>query len=371
MRSVILLAVVCLTPPASGNPTVVKRLDLKRLTDAGLSTNVAPVLVERGAALAVAAGMRGGSAVGHLVRLKDLKEYTVQAPLGAFLKRYPTILGGRAAWTLPNHRVEGLLFHDTADGVAGLLLTGGRGVRERLYAHWDLQRGRITNLIELSATRRRGSHTEVHPLGYSPKTRRFYSYELRYEKFARQPYSVSVFAVNRAGKGGRQGTVRTLRRIHSVHFDAPRERVLVVEYAEVPLKGPAPRGYIMRLDNGNQHSVELPLTTYGAAFSADGRTLFAYSTQKGTLSAIDVASGTSKQTLSVGTLGHSLGRMADGRLLLVRNAGLQLLETARLAKGRFAPMRRLVRGFVHTEGSLVFGRTAVVRNGDVLHFVRM
>lgn len=348
-----LLAFPAVSTAARPSVRIAKRLDLGRLEASGLFSVERPALMDRGRAVHVAGG-RGGRA--YLVWLADHTEYEIRAPL-----RYAR---QRAAQSR-------LAFYDTPHQRAGMLLTvGNRQSRHHLFAHWDLDRRRITNVVRVGRSNGRAT-TELRPLGYSPADRRFYCQETRFERGARQQWQATIFSIDERADPRWVARIRTARSIHGVHYDASGERALVVEYAEEPVRGPAPVGHLVDLRSGRTQRITLPPTTYGIAFTPDGRHLHAYSSQGGKLWTIDIASDDIVSRRSVGGLGHALGQLAPGSLLLIRNSGLQVIDDNTGARRAFVPMRRVAPGFAHTEGSVVAMGQAIVKNGDRLHFVRL
>jgi sugar lactone lactonase YvrE len=188
-------------------------------------------------------------------------------------------------------------------------------------------------------------------------------------KGADPPYTVSIVALGAQQKR----TVAQLGAARGIsggpYHDPDRRRVLVVEYAELPVEGAPPRGHLVDLATGKQTSFEIPVTTYGVSFDPDGRMIYLYSSQLGKLMAVDAATGKRGKVLEVGTHGHALGFAVKGTLLVLRNSGLQPVETRRLVKKAFVPMKRLYPGFSHVESSLISPGHAVIKNGAVIHIV--
>jgi len=142
-----------------------------------------------------------------------------------------------------------------------------------------------------------------------------------------------------------------------------------VEYAEKGAADPAPMGYLVQLSGGKGAvvSMRIPLTTYGASFSPDGKTIHAYSAQTGKISVLDARTGKRLRRVHVGQLGHALGRPFTGALLVVRNKGLNFLREKRLTRMQFVPSTRIYPGYSHVQGSLVTPRVTAVKNREMLY----
>jgi hypothetical protein len=106
------------------------------------------------------------------------------------------------------------------------------------------------------------------------------------------------------------------------------------------------------------------------AFGQGGKRIFLYSSQLGQLWAVDAGSGNKLASVKAGKRGHALGLVDSGRLLLVRSSGLWFFSAGKRLRRRGAiAIGKLYSGFSHVEGSLVFPKGAVVRNGDRLYFL--
>lgn len=346
-------------PGATSIFQISKRLDLAQLArQTGMHSVDRPVVVDRGRAVYVAGIVRGPAALAQLIWLADHTPYRLRAPLGA--------------WDVRGYRMDRLLYYDSPHQRAGLLLTGRRSGRtELLYAHWDLERRAITSITEVSRSRGPGTATLVRPIGYVPRSKSFWAYEHRYDAGRARAHSARLLKVGESGDPGVGNWLRTDRRIHSAHLDPVGHYALLAEYAERPVRGPGPVGHLVHLREGTTQRIPLPVTAYGIAFSPDGSTLFAYSSQLGSVWRIDARSGRKTATYRVGGLGHALGRVRGDTLALVRGAGIQLLDIRSGRKRAFTSMKALSPGFSHPEGSMVLNGQVLVKNGDKLVFVRV
>lgn len=325
----------------------------------GLGVLGKPLLVDRGRAVAVASGVRKRRASAHVVRLSDYEQFLINAPLSPALRR---------AKARPR-----LLWYDREHQRSGWLLTLRRGhTTERVYVPWHVGSPGVGPMVELSHTGRRGEQGVVEPLGYSPHAGVFWAAELRYSARARRQHRAVVIALDADAEPSLVASFDSERRFHGVYFDAGRERALVVEYAEKPVRGPPPIGHLIDLHTGARTQLPMPATAYGIAFGADGRTLHAYASQGGALWRIDTESGARSVLRPAGGLGHALGPAAgEDSLLLIRNSSVYLIDSNTGRRRAALSTRRLFGGFAHTEGSVVAAGQAVVKNGDMIAFVRV
>lgn len=370
--------------PATGAPPVRvrARISLAFRTSPPTFTRSALRPVDRGRQMVLGNGLWAEQERFHLLRLSDNRRHVVTVPFADFVRRNPRMKvdpdDGR-----PLHKqfeVRRLLFYDTDNGEAGVEVAdrlSRRRVRRHFFLYWNLRKQRITAATLVARSQPGKTLSQSLVLGYDHARRDFF--------FARQIYTwtrtpdgrrkgrtVTVVRFN-AGKPGVLCRFTSARAIQNRPlYDRARRRVLLTEYAELADAEPPPRGFIVDLAAGRARSFEVPLTTYGEAFSADGSRLYLYSSQLGQLWSVDPATGRQvRRALKVGKTGHALGFVRPGQLLLIRNAGLRLLRVRddRLRRGRFIPIRRLYKGFSHVQGSRVVPGGALIRNGDQLHVV--
>ena len=315
----------------------------------------------------------------YLLRMGDLRRVSVVAPLERFVADKPEIVPATARPLHKHLRVRRLLFYDRANGEAGLEVVDAgatRAVQRHFYLHWDLRRGEITEATLVARTRARQSFASLEPIGYDAARRTFYYLrDVRSAKGARG-----------SAKGRRQRTITVVGFVrgkpHVVaqfkaslplnrrnYLDAAHRRALLVEYAE--RGGLSPRAHLVDLASGRVRSFAAPVVAYGVAFSSDGAAAYMYSAQTGGLWVVELPSGRLLRRLKVGSLGHALGFVRPGQLLVLRNSGLQWIDARRRRRGRFVPITALYRGFSHVEGSLVLPGRALVKNGQSLYVVAL
>jgi len=336
-----------------------------------------PRIMDRGRSLYYGRGLWGEQHRFYLVRLADGSALSLEAPIAAFFAREQQTFPGAKDSGHPGIEVRSLLFYDSDLQQAGILLVEQpakrdrtRGARRLHYLHWDLAQKQIRGATLLGEERHGGYTFTVTPIGYDHATQELFCQVVDGpNKGADPPYTVSILALGPKQKR----TVAQLGAARAIsggpYHDLERKRALVVEYAELPVEGAPPRGYLVDLASGKQSSFEIPVTTYGVAFDPDGKTIYLYSSQLGKLMAVDAATGKRGKVLDVGTHGHALGFAVKGTLLVLRNGGLQFVDAKRLVKKPFVPMKRLYPGFSHVEGSLVAPGRTVIKNGSVLHLV--
>jgi hypothetical protein len=363
---------------AGGKPVVRRVVSIKQRTSSPSFTAQELRVVDRGRLLALGNGLLAEQETIHLLRLSDLKQLTVQAPLGAYVHANPGIKVSEQDGR-PIHRqflVQRLLFYDARHREAGIQVADRFGtgrVRRHFFMHWDLAKGQLTEAT-LVARGYGASHSDSLPLGYNHQRREFYYVRQIYERGAQRGKGRGRTLTIVGFKAGKPRVVVQFRSHRSMqrktYFDAAGQRALLLEYAELADKDPAPLGFLVDLARGKVRSFEIPLTAYGAAFAPDGRTIFIYSSQLGELWQVDSTSGArTAPILKVGKQGHALGLVRPDSLLLVRNSGLRYihLRRGRLRRGRFIRIGALYPGFSHVEGSRVVPGGALIRNGDRLY----
>jgi hypothetical protein len=371
--TIVLLLAVGTDAMAQRSFKVVKQIPRNQRTTSptfdGLSV---PRIVDRGRMLVIGRGLFAEHHLIYLLRLSDRTPLTVRAPVAELVAREESFAGVTVSGH-PLYSVSAVLYYDTGHQQAGLLYSEGfqrsGAVRKHYLLQWDLAQRRISHAV-LLAQENAGVWTMVQPIAYDPQRRELSVLIVNVEKG--KPSPVKVVGV----VGSQQRTIAQLTTARSISadpaYDAPRRRVLLIEYAELPVEGAAPRGTLIDLVGGKQTSFEVPVTTYGAEFDADGKTIYLYSSQLGKLVAIDGTSGKVRREAAVGTHGHALGFVGKkSTLLVLRNSGLQLVDARRLVKQPMIPMRRLFSGFSHVEGSLITRDLLVIKNGALLYLVEV
>lgn len=365
------------SPATASVPLVLRgKVDLAQRTEVPTFTPASPlVLMNRGKMLYLGRGLWRDQQTFYLLRLSDLSRVTVKAPFNAYVRANPGMLVD------PNDRrplhkqfdVTRLLYYDEANQDAGFEVAdqiGPRRQRRHFLMQWNLTTKKVTHATLVARSRVGQTYTHMLPLGYDTKRREF-SYVRQVIGKADEGRTVFVIAFG-AGKPRIVAQFEGQRSMSSNTYVDPRhEYALLIEYAELASKGPAPRGHRIDLQSGKVRSFEIPLTTYGVAFDARGQRIYAYSSQLGQLWVVDAATGRRLQVLRIGKFGHALGVVSPSKLLLVRNNGVrQLRQTSRgLRLGRFFPITRIYTGFSHVGGSLVVPGHALIKNGDTLYVV--
>lgn len=352
------------------------KVDLAQRTEVPTFTPASPlVLMNRGTMLYLGRGLWRDQQTFYLLRLSDLSRVTVKAPFNAYVRANPGMLvnpSDRRALE-KQFDVTGLLYYDEANQEAGFEVAdqiGKRRQRRHFLMQWNLASKKVTHATLVARSRVGQTYTHMLPLGYDTKRREF-SYVRQVIGKADEGRTIFVIAFG-SGKPRVVAQFEGQRSMSSNTYVDPRhEYALLIEYAELASKGPAPRGHRIDLQSGKVRSFEIPLTTYGVAFDKRGQRIYAYSSQLGQLWAIDAASGRRLQVLRIGKFGHALGVVSPTKLLLLRNNGLRQVQlTAKgLRLGRFYPITRIYSGFSHVGGSLVLPGHALIKNGDSLYVV--
>ncbi len=355
-------------PARAQTVRVLKQHDLTLKRDSPTFIKRGPVLVDRGRLVHHGSGLWHEQHRQHFFRVADGAPLTAEAPLAALLTREESTFPGASGVGFPQYMVQGLLFYDTTDQQAGLLLSErgtGKGSRRLFYLHWDLAKQELRPL--LLGDEAAGS-IYVESLGYDPQ-----SHELYATLTTPQPGGVqSQISVVALSRGKRRAVTqvkagRTVSRQPSL--DGERMRAFLAEYSE--LDGETAQGHLVDLRAGTVRSMPIPHTTYGVAWHPDGRTLYLYSSKLGRAEARSCEDGKLLREARVGGLGHHLAWLRKGTLVLFRNAGLQLLDARTLAKRAFIPSTRLYPGFSHVEGSFLAPGRLVMVNGWTVHLVEL
>jgi hypothetical protein len=331
------------------SPRIVKVFSVKQSTKKPtFYGNSRQRILDRGRLLYIGRGMWDQQHVFYLADLKTLTKRSVTAPLAAFWSQATAQFPGAAGSGFKALSIERLLFYDTQAQAAGLLVaTKPYSKRKWYYLAWDLKQNLITTAVLLGGRRDDLSYTSFASIGFVAENATFYMVRLEREK-GTSKRSVTLLAIKGA-KMREQLRFATQRGLHSapwrVGIKNPR-RVLIPEYAELPVKGDPPKGYLVDLIAGTKKDLEIPVTPYGVAYSQGKRPwIYVYSAQLGELWRIDPKTGKRVQKLAVGKRAHALGFIKPGLLMLVRNKGLQPVAVGRrLRKRRMVPLSRYFKG---------------------------
>ena len=331
-------------------------------------------MVDRSRRVFIGTGITKEHETMYMLRLKDLNTETAAVPLDSYVRGNPGILltpGDRR----PAHEqfwIRHLLFYDTVNKEAGVEVSdrfGNNNVRRHFFIHWDLRRQKLTQATLVARGRPGASHAASVAMGYDHARKEFY-YARQIYRTGTQRRTVSVIGFI-AGKPRVVAQFRSERAIQATtYFDQPRQRAVLVEYAELATPTPPPRGHMVNLATGKVVSFPVPLTCYGVAFGASGKRIYAYSAQLGELWVLDATTGKRLQKQKAGKQGHALGLISPKQLLLIRNTGLRSFDVGkRLRRRGFIPMSKFYKGFSNVDGSLVIRGGALVKNGEELHVV--
>lgn len=355
-------------------PTLEVKLDLAQRTAQPTFYHRTQLrIVDRGRMVYLGGGMWSEQERLDFLELKTLSRKSVRVPLASFVERFGGVLRRYHPSRLHHHlSIEQLLYYDPENGQAGLEIADTarrQGARRHFFAFWDLRRQLISGATLVARTFAPTGYAHLIPISYSAKRRLFYYVRDVGEVGRHRTRQVTIVAFSR-------GSPRVVAQFSSAerlqrraYLDANGERALLVEYVELG-QGRQPVGYLIELSSGRVQRLPIPVVTYGALFSADGRSLYCYSAQTGEIWQLELSSGRVLRRMQLGKRGHELGFVGQ-RLLLMRNVGLQFIDEQTLKPTSFVPSKVLYRGFSHVEGSrLLPGGRALLKNGDDLYVVR-
>jgi len=232
---------------------------------------------------------RDRSAVLEVLDLAGPSVIQVSAKRSVFARRFGSKRGGTVAMPLG----EVVVYRD---GVVGIALTEAAvaATRRIWYVELDARSGKLLRSADLAVL---GDGEQLEIVGAdvtssaawfaitrrTTRGRALVLHRLDLDTLeARDEQRVALAA--RAGNRDREHAVR-------VHASADFSRFAIVEYVEDNV-GMAPgQVYIAEPSSGGTFTVPAPPAAYGVAFSADGRYIYLGSSQRGTISRIDIASG--------------------------------------------------------------------------------
>lgn len=357
-------------------PKLLKKLSLDQRTDAPTFAPAPLRAMDRGKLLYYGKGLFAEQQTFYLLSLADNKVLKVTAPFDAYVRKNPGMKARR--WDRrPMHeqfQITKLLYYDRQNQEAGFevedAIGGQTKVRRHFLMQWDLKANTISQATLVARSRSGQTYTHMLPLGYNSQRREFLYVR---QVIGKDASGRTIFVIGFSSRKPRVVAQFEGQRSMSskTYFDDVHHRALLVEYAELASKGPAPKGHLIDVVTGKVRHFAIPLTTYGVAFGAAGKRIYTYSAQLGQLWTIATASGAKLQQIKVGKLGHEIGRVGKRELLLLRNSGMRFLTLTRkgVRRGRWLPIKRLYTGFSHVGGSLVLPRRALVKNGDLLYIV--
>jgi hypothetical protein len=260
--------------------------------------------------------------------------------------------------------VEDLLCYDSVDGVATLLLEPLNQGDVMLYvARWDLATNQIKGVWPLVERKPTSRWAGAHVVDYVIK-RRECVVQIEHNTGLSE---VSIVAI---GDEPRVVAAYTAERklTHGPYIDAAQTRVLSTEYAELPEES-APQGHLVDLTTGAVQHFDIPKVCYGAAFHPNGKRLYAYGLNAGSIAVIDLATGKTVKHVKVVTHGHALGWVAPNLLALATNGSLQLLDGKTLRPKLVVPTKSINYKFSNVDGSMVLPRRVVFDNFEELFVI--
>lgn len=332
-----------------------------------------PRFMDRGRRIYVGRGILRESHKSYFLDASTGSRLQSNAPADAFFRSWPDLFPDAGSTDrVPPYMLEELLFYDSKDGQAGLWLTDGHNSKNKriIYLHWDLKKKRISYAHVLGVRGPRVKWMTVKTIGYDPRTSEAY-FLVATATDSSPPVEVTIMA---SGRKSVRKVVSFRSQSHvfgSPFFDPDRRRVMVAEYREQGVHSEPPRGFLVDLVKKKTRIMTIPVVTYGLAFSADGKTIYAYSAQTGELWSKDAATGSLKSKAVFGKRGHALGSPFPDTLLLLLHKKLFFIDPNTLAQTQAVPITRFYRKFSHVQGSSVLPGTLLLRNGEDLYLIRI
>lgn len=321
--------------------------------------------MNRGSWLYLGQGLRVERDTFHFLDLVSYRRFRMRAPVAEMMMYHSQLLGDG------NQVVDlRLLYLDKDAGQAGLqlVLKSPSETRELYFLHWDLARNRITRFFKMATYASGDVGSKLASVGYDHILGTYYF--IRQGRQFGGDRQVTVFALlNRQLRVLARFTHQRRIKIDPV-FEQSTGQALIVEYADLPLKGAPPQGFVLDLQSGRVKRIPVPVTTYGVTFSRSGRVIYAYSSERGEVWAID-PSGRVLRKAKVGINGHSLAYVNDNMLALIRNNSVSLLDPTTLRRGASLSFNSLARGFWHVGGSIVLPGRAIVKNGKQVYVLEL
>jgi hypothetical protein len=321
-------------------------------------------VVDRGRLLFEGKGLWKEQHVFYLRGLVDGKRQEHQAPIAAYLAAHPDVFPGAEGSGFPKYFVENLISFDSEHKRASFHLRAKKKDADRHFLfHWDLEKKTITRADLLAEEKEGIRYISVKPVTYFPESEEVVCLVQTRFKDEDNHYESSVLAL---GPKGRREIARLDNRLDlsRIFVEPGGARTLFAEYAELGSEGQAPVGYLVNLASGQVQRFDVPITSYGAAFSPGGKLVYIYSNQMKVIWKIDLASGKKLKQVKVGGGGHALAWGPAGRLMLLAHWGLVFLDPVSLKRRQHYPIKKLFEGHVWIPGSVLTRDQAVLRNGD-------
>lgn len=293
----------------------------------------------------------------HLFDTERGATVQVFAPLDAFVRDHPQE---------PVRTFNKLLCYDRGYGRGGILAADQQFAPRRFYyLDWDLEVNRIERAILL------GKETEVgkleiyfRPIGSSAEKRECYVAVHRPEvtEIPRGAPWKSHETITVLGIGEKVREVASFRtwRPKKGYYDVQRNRSAFIEYGED--KQDRQRGFVV--DHGSGRVLgpfPVPKVAYGFAFDPDGKTVYAYSNNRGELWAIDLETLEVVRKAKHGKLGQALGLFDPDTLVLIHNGGIDFITRKTLKKRETIAMNQVDPRIRLIEGSIVLPGRLILR----------
>ncbi|MBW2701580.1 MAG: hypothetical protein JRF33_12255 [Deltaproteobacteria bacterium] len=333
-------------------------------------------IMDRGNLVYVGKGMWQEQERFILRQLDDGKEVELKAPLAEFFAAHPETFPAAEGTGFPDYFVEKLLFVDREGLRAGIHLVKKERKKKR-YSHyhlgWDMKNNVIDRFDLLGVRDKKTVRLlSVMPIAYRPVQKEIILQVQAWRQTNDESKINDQKLIGFAPDAKREIASWTTKLDARRNFlDSDGKRVLIVEYAEQGSAGPLPSGHVLDLETGAKQSFPVPVTSYGATFTPDGKKLYVYSNQARIIWIIDLASGKKIKQVKVGGGGHALAWGPAGRVMLLAHRGLTFLDPKKLTRRQFFPTAKVFSGRAWIPGSVLTKNQAIMRNGKELVIVQL
>ena len=249
------------------------------------------------------------------------------------------------------------LWYEPAYGTAGMVLRSGNRIRgDALVLMWNPQTGKVLRVLTL-AEGKGAYYNSAKFIGYSPERNEAFVEIVQSIKGKEETWVLGITdQIRRIGNIA----VRTRFGTKGPYYDNTHLRSFHMEYGEYENSGAM--GHMVDLISGEVKSYPMGAAEYGFEFDPDGKTAYAYAAKSGELKKFDLATGKIIKTAKHGRLGHVLGFVAPGKLVLMLNSELLFVNPATLQEYDGILTNEFHKtGSTHVEGSLILPNRIIAR----------
>lgn len=282
-----------------------------------------------------------------MLDLATMKTVTILAP------EMPQLPPGSDGVFVP----ETPLWYEPAHKTAGMVLRSGNRIRgDAKVMVWDPNTGEILRILTI-VEGKDIYYNGVKFIGYSPERDEAFI-EIAQSKNGKEVTWVEGFTdkVRRIA----DITVHSRWGSKGPYYDNTHLRSFHMEYGEYENSGAM--GHMVDLMTGEVKSYPMGAAEYGFEFDPDGNTAYAYAAKSGELKKFDLDTGTVLKTARYGRLGHVLGFVAPGQLVLMLNSRLCFINPSTLRERDGISTNEFHKvGSTHVEGSLILPNRIIAR----------